>query len=51
MDKEFDVKGFIEKYEQEEKERLKKISENLKKNPMCETCSQSFPGCCACSNL
>lgn len=51
MDREFDVKNFIEEYEQEEKERAKRISEILKKNPMCETCSQSFSGCCACENV
>lgn len=51
MEKNFDMNSFIEKYEKEEKERLKRISENLNKNPMCETCSQAFPGCCACDNI
>lgn len=51
MEKNFDMNSFIEKYEKEKKERLKRISENLNKNPMCETCSQAFPGCCACDNV
>lgn len=51
MDKEINVFDFIEKYNKEEKERLERISEIVRKNPMCESCSQSFPGCCACGKL
>lgn len=47
----FDINNFIEEYEKEEKERFKIMSENLKKNPMCENCSQAFLGCCACENI
>lgn len=51
MEKNFDMNNFIETYEKEENGRLEMISENLKKNPMCETCSQAFLGCCACNNV
>ena len=51
LSKEFNVNDFIEKYKKEEQERLKRIAKSLAENPMCESCSQYFPGCCACENI
>lgn len=46
---EFNVENFVKEYEQKENEMIAARKERETKNPMCLSCSQYFPGCCACS--